>query len=80
MQLLGFIAAVMAFRHRLLLVSGGGVRGRLPEELEVYLTGLMEKGTLEYDISDLERMRCECYAALKLSKPQNEQVPCHLFL
>jgi hypothetical protein len=64
----------MCLRHKLILLSGGGVDGGLPKGLDDFLNTLMELATLQYDISDLEKMRVECWNALKLSKPKPEQV------
>jgi hypothetical protein len=64
----------MCLRHKLVLLSGGGVDGRLPEGLEEFLNNLMEVATLQYDLQDLEKIRKECWNALKLDKPKPEQV------
>jgi hypothetical protein len=34
----------------------------------------MEVATLQYDLADLEKIRKECWNALKLDKPRTEQV------
>jgi hypothetical protein len=77
LQVLGYLASVMSFKHKLVTVSGGGVDDSLPQGLEHFFKGMMENATLEYDISDLDRMRQECCNALKLGKPKHEQVQGH---
>jgi hypothetical protein len=34
----------------------------------------MEVATLQYDLSDLDKIKNECWKALKLDKPKTEQV------
>jgi hypothetical protein len=71
-QVLGFIAVIMCLQNKLLTLCGGSKH--LPHGIDTFFTNLMEKGTLEYDLTDLEAIRTECWKALKLDKPKQDQV------
>jgi hypothetical protein len=62
----------MCLKHKLILLCGGSKH--LPDGMQWFLRNLMEKATLEYDVTDLEAIRMECWKALKLDKPKQEQV------
>jgi hypothetical protein len=64
----------MCLKHKLVLLSGGGKDGALPENLEAFFRVLTEKATLDYDTTELENIRVEIWNALKLNKPKQEQV------
>jgi hypothetical protein len=73
-QLLGYLASILALKHKLTLLSGGGVDGMLPDQLEFFFQVLTEKATIEYEVNDLDSIRLEACKALRLSAPKNEQV------
>jgi hypothetical protein len=56
-------------------MCGGGANRFLPDDLELFFNGLFEKATLEYEISELDKIRLECVDALKLNMSKLEQVP-----